>query len=101
MGVTEEKYDAVFDDIESGEIEKFSRTKLLEAARVLAAFHSHHVGQDQTAAALLIHNLQIAHTLKEIDRTNRCLQWLIIVLAVAAVSVGILQLYFAICPRFP
>jgi len=35
LGVGSEKYNAVFTAIETGEIEKFNQTKLLEAARVL------------------------------------------------------------------
>jgi hypothetical protein len=90
LGVGAEKYNAVFTAIESGEIESFDRTKLLESARVLAAFHSRHVAQDQTAAALLIHNLQIAHTLQEIDRTNRRLQLFVTILGVVTLVVGCL-----------
>ena len=82
IGVTIENYNAVFTNIESGAIEKFDPHELLEAARVLAAFHSHHVGQDQTAAALLIHNLQIPHTLRGIDRSNRRVQHFVLFLSV-------------------
>ena len=99
MGVGAEKYNAVFKAIETGEIEKFDQPQLLEAARVLTAFHSHHVGQDQTAAALLIHNLQIAKTLKEIDRSNSYTQRLVILLSVVTLIVGALQTYFTIFPR--
>lgn len=98
MGVGAEKYQAVFKAIETGEVEKFDQTQLLAAARALAAYHFKHVAQDQTAAALLIHNLQIANTLKEIDRSNRCVQAWVIVLAAVTLIVGCLQTYFIIWP---
>lgn len=99
IGVGSEKYNAVFTAIETGEIEKFDQSKLVEAARILAAFHSHHVGQDQTAAALLIHNLQLARTMEHIDRSNRFVQWLVIALAIIAIGVSGVQTYFTINPR--
>jgi hypothetical protein len=99
MGVGADKYHAVFEAIKTGEIEEFDQPKLLAAARALAAYHFDHVAQDQTAAALLVHNLQIAHTLKEIDRSNRCVQMWVIVLAAVTLLVGCLQTYFMICPR--
>jgi hypothetical protein len=99
IGVGPEKYNAVFKAIETGEIQRYDEPRLLEAARILAAFHSHHVGQDQTAAALLIHNLQIAHTMKAIESSNRRLQVFVTILAVVALVVGVLQTYFTVFPR--
>ncbi len=53
-----EKYEAAFAAIHSGVILKDDETKLAEHARALVSYHFKHVGQDQLAAALLIHNLQ-------------------------------------------
>ncbi len=99
MGVTSDQYDGVFKAIESGEIINFDSPKLLESNRILAGFHTSHAAQDQTAAALLMHSLQIARTLREIDRSNRNLQRFVIILAVVTLIVGGLQTHFTVFQR--
>lgn len=95
--VVQGQYNVVLSDIERGEIMRYDQAKLLEAARVLAAFPR--TGHEQTAAALLIHNLQLAHTLRQIDRSNRYVQWFVIGLTIITILLAGLQTYFMVCPR--
>ncbi len=70
LGVSE-KYEAAFAAIRSGQILKANEAELADYARALASYHVSHAGQDQVAAVMLIHSLQLAHSSKRAERQAR------------------------------
>ncbi len=104
---SKERYDNVFALIASGKILECSEGELTEHLGSLSVFHAANVGQDQTAAALLLHNLLLStavyrvsesvarshETMIEIDKSNRRTNKLVIILAVIAILVGLLQVW--------
>lgn len=68
-----EKYEATFSAIRSGSIFSATEKELADHARALASYHSEHAGQDQFAAALLIHGLQLSFASTKIDQKTRTL----------------------------
>jgi hypothetical protein len=72
LGVPE-KYEAVFSAIHSGNIFSATEAELAVHTRALASYHSEHAGQDQLAAALLIHGLQLSRASAKIDRKTNTL----------------------------
>ncbi len=68
-----EKYEAVFSAIHSGSICSATEEELTDHARALASYHSEHAAQDQLAAALLIHGLQLSLASAKIDRKTSTL----------------------------
>jgi len=92
--VTAEQYGAVFSAIERGEIARFDEDKLIECARVLSAYQlAHEAKADPTTAAMLIHNLQVAHLLRRIDRSNRIIQASMIALGLITIIIVCLQIW--------
>jgi hypothetical protein len=92
--VTAEQYRAVFSAIERGENARFDEDKLIECARVLSAYQlAHEAKADPTTAALFIHNLQVAHLLRRIDRSNRIIQASMIALGLITSIVVCLQIW--------
>ena len=77
-----EKYEAVFGAIRSGRIFSATEAELADHARALASYHSEHAAQDQLAAALLIHGLQLSLASAKTDRKTRTLIWLTCALVV-------------------
>ena len=61
-----ERYEQVFEVIESGKIVGCAEAELIEHAKSLCVFHSHHVGQDQTSAALLLHHLLLSKSVSRV-----------------------------------
>lgn len=72
LGVRE-KYEAAFGAIHSGSILSATEAELADHARALSSYHFEHIGQDQLAAALLIHGLQLSLASAKTDRKTRTL----------------------------
>lgn len=101
-----ERYAAVFKRIEDGSITTLSNQELVEAARTLATYHFNHVGQDQEAAALLIHSMLLERTVRDveqtmvkIDRSNAATQRLVVILTYLALGIGLLQILLQFRPH--
>ena len=93
-----QRYEGVFKSVEDGSITALTNEQLVEAARSLATYHFNHAGQDQQAAALLIHSMLLERTVRDVEKTmikidqsNAATQKLVIILAFVAIGVGILQ----------
>jgi hypothetical protein len=100
-----ERYLAVFKKIEDGSITALSNDGLIEAARVLSTYHAEGAGQDQAAAALLVHSMLLERTVKEVEKTmlkidqsNAATQRLVVVLSIIAIGVGVAQVIVAVLP---
>lgn len=108
---SKERYDKVFRLIASGKIFECSEAELTDHLGALCVFHAPNVGQDQTAAAVLLQNLLLTRaisrvsesversreTMVTIDRSNRRLGCLVLILAVAAIVVALAQLWAQLC----
>ncbi len=100
-----ERYEQVFKRIADGSIIGVTNEELIEAARSLATYHFNHVGQDQEAAALLIHSMLLERTVRDmektmikIDQSNAATQRLVVILTVVALGIGVLQVIVGILP---
>ncbi len=83
------KYEAAFAAIHSGQILKATEAELADHARALASYHVSHAGQDQVAAVMLIHSLQLSHSSKRAERQARVIIWLtggLLILTVALLA---------------
>ncbi len=75
-----EKYQTAFAAIKSDKILDADEAELANHARALATYHVDHKGEDQAAAALLIHNLQFKRISERIsaqaERQTEIVIWL-------------------------
>ncbi|HVU26161.1 MAG TPA: hypothetical protein VHG71_00225 [Verrucomicrobiae bacterium] len=87
-----EKYKAVFDAIQTGSILTESEAQLADHQRALASYHFAHTGQDQLVAALLIHDLQLSHANRRIERLTNTIKILTVVLVVLTLALCVLEI---------
>lgn len=90
---SQENYQQVFTLLRSGKIFACSEAELAQHLKSLCVYHAPNVGQDQTAAAILLQHLLLSSTILRISKSNQRMNILVVILAVIAILVGVVQVW--------